>query len=188
MTSADDVQRTWTMEISCHREMSLLGTSVYANPDTPLWIPIGGVTGPTGATGTTGATGATGPVGVNPGGEAYNVNWTWGDGSSPSYSPLTVTASAVPSPDYFFLQARRSDQYGSTATFYGRFGSGNCFLEYALDGQFYLPLNIRARPLIILGDTTSILQLTDEIGGGSGIFTVDSSNNLYWNGKKVLTE
>lgn len=188
--------------------MSLLSSVVYANPTSPIWASVGsgGGTGPTGRTGPTGPTGAgatgptgpaggqtgptgpqgpTGPVGVNPGGEAYNVNWDWSSGSSPSYAPLQVTASAVPSPDYFFLQARNTNNVGQTQTLYGRFENGECFLEYALDGQFYLPFKIRSRPLTILGDNTSVLRLTNEIGGGTGVFTVDSSNNLYWNGTKL---
>ena len=174
--------------------MSLLNSTVYANPTTSVWAPAGsgsgtGPTGPTGPaagpTGPTGVQGPTGPVGVNPGGEAYNVNWLWTNGTSPSNSPLELTANAVPSPDYTFIQARRYDSNGSSATFYGRYGSGECVLEYALDGQFYLPLTIRSRPLTVLGDTTSVMRLTDELTGGTGVFTVDASNNLYWNGTKL---
>lgn len=175
--------------------MSLLGNQSYANPTTPLWVPAGtgggGSTGPTGPTGPaagptgpTGPQGPTGPVGVNPGGEAYNVNWLYSGSTTPT-PPLIITADAVPSPDYFFLQARNTNNVGQTQTLYGRFETGQCYLEYALDGVFYLPLNIRSRPLTILGDTTSVLRLTDEIGGGTGVFTVDASNNLYWNGTKL---
>jgi hypothetical protein len=174
--------------------MSLLSSVVYANPSTPVWAPAGSVggTGPTGPTGPaagptgpTGVQGPTGPTGVNPGGEAFNVNWTYTSVSAPAYAPLTLDATNVPSPDYTFLQARRYDSGGSSATFYGRYDTGDCFLEYALDGQFYLPLKIRSRPLTVLGDTTSVMRLTDELTGGTGVFTVDASNNLYWNGTKL---
>lgn len=177
--------------------MSLLPNQSYANITTPLWVPAGsggggggtGPTGPTGPaggpTGPTGVQGPTGPTGVNPGGEAFNVNWQYSGGSPPGYAPLTVTSTATPSPDYIFLQARNTNAIGQTQTMYGRFESQNCYLEYALDGQFYLPLIIRSRPLTILGDTTSVLRLTDEIGGGTGVLTVDSNNDLYWNGTKL---
>jgi hypothetical protein len=72
-----------------------------------------------------------------------------------------------------------------TQTFYGRFdGSGDLFLEYAWDGFIYLPMTLNGRPIIIQGDNTSVLQLKNE-QGGMGNFTVDASNNLYWNGTKL---
>ena len=145
--------------------MSLLPNQSFVNPTMPLWVYAD----------TSGSSGT-----------AYNVNWNWNSASPPSYSPLRVTANATPSPAYTFLQARRTGAGGETNTFYGRFDSnGNCVLEYAWDNFIYLPMTLNGRPIIIQGDNASVLRLKNEQTGGTGNFTVDASNNLYWNGTKL---
>lgn len=145
--------------------MSLLANQSFANSSTPLWLPY--------------------DASGNP--NASNVNWIWNSLSSPAYSPLQMTANASPSPAYTFLQARRTIAGPNpTQTFYGRFdGSGALFLEYAWDGFVYLPMTLNGRPVIIQGDNASVLQLKDEQTGATGNFTLDASNNLYWNGTKL---
>ena len=143
--------------------MSLLSSSVFANPTQSFWAPAGTM------------------------GTAFAVDWVWASGNSPTYSPLQVTSLASPSPSFTFLQARRSEPGPNpTQTFYGRFDSnGSCFLEYAWDGFVYLPLFLRGRPITILGDNSAVLRLTDETTGGTGVLTVDASNNLFWNGTQL---
>jgi len=145
--------------------MSLLPSLSYANPTQPLWLKY--------------------DASGNP--NASNVNWIWADANSPGYSPLQTTATASPSPAYTFLQARRSEPGPNpTQTFYGRFdGSGNAILEYAWDGFVYLPWTLNGRPVIIQGDNTSVLTLKNEQTGATGNFTIDASNNLYWNGTQL---
>ena len=144
--------------------MSLLGSGVYANPGTPIWAAAGG------------------GVGV-----ASSVNAIWNNASSPVTPLIQTNATYTPSPAYTFLQARRSEPGPNpTQTFYGRFDSnGNCFLEYAWDGFIYLPMFLRGRPVTILGDNSAVLRLTDETTGGTGVLTVDASNNLFWNGTQL---
>lgn len=145
--------------------MSLLPVQSALNPSTPLWLNY--------------------DASGNP--NASNVNWIWNSATSPTYSPLQTTALSSPSPAYTFLQARRTEPGPNpTQTFYGRFdGSGALFLEYAWDGFVYLPMTLNGRPVIIQGDNASVLQLKDEQTGATGNFTLDASNNLYWNGTKL---
>lgn len=144
--------------------MSLLPSTTYANPGTPVWSAVGG--------------------GV---GAASTVNYIWNNASSPVVPPIQTNATYSPSPAYTFLQARRTEPGPNpTQTFYGRFDSnGNCFLEYAWDGFIYLPMFLRGRPITILGDNSAVVRLTDESTGGTGVLTVDASNNLFWNGTQL---
>ena len=175
--------------------MSLLPNQSYANITTPLWVPAGsggsgtGPTGPTGPaggpTGPTGVQGPTGPTGVNPGGNAYDVTWTWSGGSPPANPPLDLTSTTLGLSNIQFLKERITRGDGATQSFYNYTETdGSFYMGYALDGSFWLPMNIRGRPVIILGDNTSVLRLTNE-QGGTGVLTVDASNNLFWNGTKL---
>ena len=173
--------------------MSLVPNQSFVNPTTPLWASAGaggGATGPTGPaggpTGPTGPSGPTGPAGVSVGGEASNVNWSWSSGSPPADPPLKLVSTTPGLSNIQFLQSRITRGDGNTQSFYQFTEStGDFYMGYALDGSFWLPMFIRGRPVTILGDSTAVLRLTDEQSGGTGVLTVDSANDLYWNGVKL---
>ena len=172
--------------------MSLVPNQSYVNATTPLWAPAGaggGSTGPTGPaggpTGPTGPSGPTGPPGVSVGGEASNVNWQWASASPPADPPLNLVSTTVGLSNVQFYKARITRGDGATQSFYNfTENTGDFYMGYALDGSFWLPMNIRGRPVIILGDNSSVLRLTNE-QGGTGVLTVDGNYDLYWNGVKL---
>lgn len=173
--------------------MSLIPNQSFVNPTTPLWATTGsggsGPTGPTGPaggpTGATGPQGPTGPPGVSVGGQAYDVDWQWASGTPPPQPPINLVSTIPGLSNVEFYKARITRGDSATQTFYNYTESdGSFFMGYALDGSFWLPINLRGRPVIILGDNSSVLRLTNE-QGGTGNLTVDASNNLYWNGTKL---